>query len=465
MQHYYIVGIAGAGMSGIAHILLDQGHTVSGSDMQRSAAANALAARGATIMLGHDPANIAGADALVITSAVKPDHPEVAAARAQGLPVLKRADLWREWSKQRPVVAVAGTAGKTTTTAMIALVLLRAGREPGFLVGADVPDLGANARWGAPDAPLVIEADEYDRTFLALAPQVAVITNVEWDHVDIYPTPEAYDAAFQTFARSVPEPRNVIMCGDDAGVQRAIDLPEATQYGVDELLGRDPVSCRRTLFEWTATNLHSMPDGTRFDLWRYDRRSFATRALGPRTLRLSGRHNVENALAVIAAASALGVDQTTIAEALASYHGAGRRFEIKGEAGGVTVVDDYAHHPAKVRATLQAARERFGDRRLVVYMQPHTYSRTRALLDEWADAFDAADVVRVGAIYAAREHDTLGMSDYVLAEAIRHRDVAPVGDVGAASEELAALVQPGDVLLTLGAGDGYKVGEYVLQRK
>ncbi len=464
-MHYHIIGVAGAGMSGIAHILLDQGHTVSGSDMQRSAVADALAARGATDVRGHDPANIAGADALVITSAVKPDHPEVMAGRAQGLPVLKRADLWREWSKQRMVVAVAGTHGKTTTTAMIALMLIQAGREPGFIVGAEVPDLGVNARWGAPDAPLVIEADEYDRTFLALAPQVAVITNVEWDHVDIYPTADEYDAAFQSFAQSVPEPRNVIVCSDDAGVQRAIDLPEATQYGIDDLLGRDPVSCRRTLFEWTATNVQAMSDGARFDLWRYDQRSFATRSLGPRTLRLSGRHNVENALAAIAAATRLGVDQATIAEALASYHGAGRRFEIKGEAGGVTVVDDYAHHPTEVRATLQAARERFGERRLIVYVQPHTYSRTHALLDKWTDAFEAADAVRVGAIYAAREHDTLGMTDQVLAKAIRHRDVAPVGDVGRASEELTALLQPGDVLLTLGAGDGYKVGEYVLQRK
>jgi UDP-N-acetylmuramate--alanine ligase len=348
---------------------------------------------------------------------------------------------------------------------MIALALLRAGRDPGFIVGAEVPDLHVSARWGATDAPLVIEADEYDRTFLSLTPQVAVITNIEWDHVDIYPTADEYDAAFQLFARSVPEPRNVIMCGDDAGVQRAIDLPEAMQYGVDDLLGRDPVSCRRALFDWTATNLQAMPDGMRFDLWRYDRRSFATRSLGPRALRLSGRHNIENAVAAIAAANALGVDQATIAEALASYRGAGRRFEIKGEAGGVTVVDDYAHHPTEARATLQAARARFGGRRLVVYVQPHTYSRTRALLDEWASAFDAADVVRVGAIYAARERDTLGMSDEVLAEAIRHHDVAAVGDVGAAAEKLAALLRPGDVLLTLGAGDGYKVGEYVLERK
>ena len=185
-MRYHIVGIAGAGMSAIAHVLLDQGHTVSGSDMQRNALADALAARGATILLGHDPAHVAGADALVVTSAVKPDHPEIRAARERGIPVLKRADLWREWSAQRDVVAVAGTHGKTTTTAMIALALTRAGRDPGFLIGGEAPDLARNARWGDPSAPLVIEADEYDRAFLALTPRVAVITNVEWDHVDIY---------------------------------------------------------------------------------------------------------------------------------------------------------------------------------------------------------------------------------------------------------------------------------------
>lgn len=464
-MHYHIVGIAGAGMSAVAHILLDQGHTVSGSDVQRSRAVEALAARGAAIKLGHDPTHVVGADALVATSAVSFTHPEVVEARARGIAVLKRADLWREWSQQRPVVAVAGTHGKTTTTAMLALVLQQAGRAPGFLVGADVPDLGTNAHWGDPHAPLVIEADEYDRTFLALAPQIAVITNVEWDHVDVYPSQAAYERAFQTFAAAVREPRNLIVCGDDPGVQRAIDAAQATQYGIDELLARDPVSCRRTLFDWTATNLRTDADGTQFDMWQYDQRTFATRALGPRSLRLAGRHNVLNALAATAAAAALGVDQPTIAAALASYRGAARRFECKGEAGGVIVIDDYAHHPTEVQATLQAARERFGDRRLVVYVQPHTYSRTRALLEQWADVFDAADVVRVGAVYAARERDTRGIDDRVLAQAIRHPDVQAVGEVPAAAEALDALLRPGDVLLTLGAGDGYLVGTSVLQRR
>lgn len=461
-MHYHLIGIAGAGMSAIANVLLDQGHTVSGSDMQFNRLAAALQARGATIMTGHRAEHADRADALVVTSAVRSEHPEINAALERGVPILKRADLWREWSQQRTVVAVAGTHGKTTTTAMIALILMRAGRNPGFLVGADVPDLGGNARWGDPDAPLVIEADEYDRTFLALTPHIAVITNIEWDHVDIYPTAEEYDDAFAAFAAAVPQERNCIKCGDDGGVQRALAMPGAQQYGIDEQLLTDPVSCRRALLDWMATGVRADEHGTHFDLWHYDGRSFATRSLGPRQMRLSGHHNVRNALAAIAVATALGVEQSVIAEALAAFRGSERRFEWKGEAKGVTVIDDYAHHPTEVRATLQAARSRFPDRRLVVYLQPHTYSRTKALLPEWATAFGDADVLRIGDIYAAREQNTVGISAADVVAQAQHDDAATAGSVSEAAEQLAALVQPGDVLLTLGAGDSYKVGEAVL---
>ena len=220
-MHYHIVGIAGSGMSAIAHVLLDQGHSISGSDTQRNALADALAERGAAIWPRPDPARALEADALVVTSAARSDQPEIAAAREHGIPVLKRADLWRDWSARRDVIAIAGTHGKTTTTALIALMLTKAGRAPGFLIGGETPDLDRNARWGDEQAPLVIEADEYDRTFLALAPKIAVITNVEWDHVDIYPTQAEYDEAFRSFASAVPEPRNLIVCGDDLGALRA----------------------------------------------------------------------------------------------------------------------------------------------------------------------------------------------------------------------------------------------------
>ncbi|KAB8142051.1 UDP-N-acetylmuramate--L-alanine ligase [Chloroflexia bacterium SDU3-3] len=465
MAHYHIIGIAGAGMSAIANVLLDQGHAVSGSDPQQNALTAALAARGATVHQGHDPAFVRGADVVLTTSAARPDHVELAAARAAGIPVQKRADLWREWSAQRDVIAVAGTHGKTTTTALLSLILLKDGRDPGFVVGADVPALGTNARWGDPAAPLVLEADEYDRTFLALTPALAVVTNVEWDHVDIYPTQAEYDEAFRTFASAVPDRRRVIACGDDEGALRAVGGEGTTLYGIDEALGSDPVSCRRALLDWSATAVRADAEGTSFDVWRYDQRTFATRSLGRFLLGLYGQHNVRNAMGALAAAVALGVGPQAIAEGLAAYHGADRRFEHKGAAGGVDVVDDYAHHPSEVRATLQAARSRFPGRRLVVYLQPHTYSRTAALLDDWADAFGDADVLRVGDIYAAREQNTLGVSSEQLVARIHHPDVAAAGSVAQAAEAIAALLRPGDVLLTLGAGDGHAVGSLILARR
>ncbi len=463
-MRYHIVGIAGAGMSAIAHILLDQGHEVQGSDAQRGPLAAALERRGALVLQGHAAEHVAGADALVATSAVRDDHVELRAARERGIPVLRRADLWREWSQQREVVAVAGTHGKTTTTALIALALSRAGVNPGFLVGGEVPDLGTNARWGDPQAPLVVEADEYARTFLALAPKLAVITNVEWDHVDIYPTPEEYEAAFRAFARSVPDPRRLIVCGDDAGALRAADEPRAVQYGLDDAVANDPASCRLAPLDWTGARVRSEGDRTRFEVWRYSQATFATSLLGIYTMRPAGAHNVRNALAAIAACTALGVPQDAIRAALEDYRGTKRRFELKGEAGGVTVVDDYAHHPTEARVNLAAARARFPGRRIVAYLQPHTYSRTAALMDEWAEAFGDADVVRIGAVYAAREAEVPGVSAEALARRIRHADVQPLGGVEQAAEALLELLRPGDVLLTLGAGDGYRVGELVLDR-
>jgi UDP-N-acetylmuramate--alanine ligase len=464
MTHYSILGIAGAGMSAIANILLDQGHRVSGTDAQHSAFADALVARGAAIRFDEDETNLAGVDALIVTSAARPDHPAISAAQARGIPVLKRADLWREWSQQRAVVAVAGTHGKTTTTAMIALALTHAGRDPGFLIGAEIPQLGTNARWGDPQAPLVIEADEYDRTFLALAPQLAVITNVEWDHVDIYRTQDEYEAAFRTFAGTLRDPQRLIVCGDDAGAERVVAPPDATWYGIDEQIARDPVSCRRTLFDWTAANVRSEAERTRFDLWRYDTRTFATRNQGERTILVPGAHNVRNAIAAIAVATALGVPQDVSAAALATYSGAGRRFELKGVIDDIMVIDDYAHHPTEVRATLAAARGRYPDRRIVAYFQPHTYSRTRELLGDWALAFSDADIVRVGEIYAARERDTLGNDkyNYIVAERIEHPNVRALDGVEQAAAQLLNLLQPGDLLLTLSAGDGYRVGEMIL---
>lgn len=461
-MHYHIVGIAGAGMSAIAHILLDQGHTVSGSDLQQNTLTAALEQRGARIRYGHEPAFVGDADRLVATSAVQDEHIELVEARKRGIPVLRRADLWREWSHGRQVVAVAGTHGKTTTTALIALMLTRAGIAPGFLIGGETSDLGVNARWGNPAAPLVVEADEYDRTFLALTPDIAIITNVEWEHVDIYPSPDEYEAAFRTFARQVAHPQRLIVCGDDAGARRVVGHPDAQQYGIEEAIARNPASCRLALMDWMAANVRYDGSMTHFDLWRYDRRTCGTRLEGMYTMRLVGDHNVQNALAAIAAATTLGIDRTAIGAALAEYRGARRRFDIKGEVNGITVIDDYAHHPTEVRATLAAARARFPQHRIVVYLQPHTFSRTYAMLDNWTHAFDAADIVRIGDVYPARETGEPRAAARALAGRIAHPDVEVVGDVATATATITALLQPGDLLLTLGAGDGYRVGEMAL---
>lgn len=444
-MHYHIVGIAGAGMSAIANLLLDQGHAVSGSDLSANRLTAALAARGATIYAGHDPAYVTGAAALVTTSAARADHPELAAARSAGIPVLKRADLWRDWSQQRQVIAVAGTAGKTTTTAMIAVTLSRAGIDPGFLIGGESPDLGVNARWGDSAAPLVIEADEYDYAFLALTPRIAVVTNVEWDHPDIYPTAEDYTVAFVQFAAQT---RELLLVHEQWPAWNDAWPARRLTYGLNA--GND---YRAILADGGFTiACNARP---------------ATPAI---TLGLPGLHNIANALAAFAVADQLGVDPALAVEALRTFRGTARRFELKGVADGVTVIDDYAHHPAKVRATLAAARDwaaRRGAHRLVVYFQPHTFSRTLALFEEWPTAFAAADLVLVGDIYPAREAGDPADLARRLTNRIAavHPQVAYAGDLTAATEALLALVRPGDLVLTLGAGDGQRVGEDLLARR
>ncbi len=437
-MHYHIVGIGGAGMSAIAHMLLDQGHRVSGSDVLLNAQTAALAARGAHIDQGHRAEHVAGADALISTAAVSGEHPEVRAAVERGIPCLSRADLWREWSAQRAVLAVAGTHGKTTTTAMIALILKQAGLDPGFMIGAEIPDLAVAARWGNPAAPLVIEADEYAWAFLALRPQIAVITNIEWDHPDVYADMATYSAAFASFAASAGE----VLLSEEAAAVLAPEITTHT-YGFGE-----------------AVNYRLLPTAMGWQAWRDRVR------LADLNLALPGRHNLSNALAALATADRLGIAGTDAAKALAQFRGAARRFEFKGEAAGVIVIDDYAHHPTEVRATLAAARERYEHRRLLVYLQPHTYSRMQALREAWSTAFDGADLVLIGDVFAAREQGDPAASARELVERIadRHSAVRYVGAIKPAAELVLQLLQPGDVLLTLGAGDSYQIGETVLHR-
>lgn len=461
---YHIVGIGGAGMSAIAHILLDCGHQVTGSDAQRSAAWRALEERGVQIVQGHVATSVADdVDALVVTSAVRAPHPELDYAQAKGIPVLRRHDLWREWSQQRRVIAVAGTHGKTTTTALLAYALIQSGMQPGYVIGAEVPVLPRSACWGDPQAPLIIEADEYDRTFLALTPDIAIITTIEWDHVDIYPTQAEYVAAYVQFVDQVPRAEQVLVCGDDAGVRASIQRTNVRWYGIDEALALNPVACTRIPLDWSASAVQQDGAVQQWQAWYYDRRSLAMQLHRPLHIALQGRHNVNNALAVYAVAMMLGADPSRVATAFATFAGAKRRFEVVASVSDVTIVDDYAHHPTEVRAVLAAARQRFPGQRIVAYLQPHTYSRTATLIGEWRQAFGDADVVWIGDIYAAREQAVAGVDATWLAGQIDHAHVQVAGAVSTAAEHIAATMQAGDVLITMSAGDGTQVATLVAQ--
>ncbi len=460
MGHDHVIGVAGAGMSAIAHLLLDQGHTVSGCDQQRNALVDELIERGMHFDLGHDAAHVNGVDQVITSSALKPNHPELVAARERNIPVLKRADLWREWSLAKPTLAIAGTHGKTTTTAMCALILQELGYDPAYIVpaGGPVPGLDRFARWGS--GPFVIEADEYDRLFLGLHPAVSIITSVDWDHVDIYPTRESVEDAFAQFAKQTTSA--VIACWDNEGVQR---LLQNESWWNGPVNGFDSYGFTATSTWWVSDV--QLTDGTTTFVVNYDDNEFDDVPFTAR-LQVPGNHNVQNALG-----AALGVHSILkesiplehIFDALSRYRGAARRFEWKGEAAGVTVIDDYAHNPPKVRAALDAAKMRFPNRRLVVYVQPHTFSRTRALIDEFTTAFDAADVLLVGDIYQSRERaeDFPGIDAAFVVQHVRHNAAEASGDLQASTERVLALIKPGDVLLTLGAGDGNKVGEWVLE--
>jgi UDP-N-acetylmuramate--alanine ligase len=449
-KHVHFVGIGGAGISAIARVLMEQGAVVSGSDLMLSRVAKALARDGASVFAGHRAENVRGADLVVVSSAVPPSNVEIQAAREAGIPVLRRPEFLRQMMDGHTGVAVAGTHGKTTTTAMIASILLEAGRDPTFIVGGVIAGLETNARAGGGEL-FVIEADEYDRTFLSLRPQVAVVTIVEHDHPDCYPTFDDFRAAFEEFVARMPPDGLLATCWDD---------PVARELGQRRRDAGQPVA----FFglgegaEWRAEEVRpNFAGGVDFLAVR------GGETLGLVRLRLPGAHNASNATAALAVADYLGVPFQVARGALTEFHGVGRRFEIKGEADGVLVVDDYAHHPTEIRATLRAARERFSGQPLWVVWQPHTYSRTKTLLGEFAQAFDLADQVIVLPIYASREKDTLGLTNADVAAAIKHPDVRHAGSLDEAVVWLATEVRPGDVVLTLGAGDSDRVGEWLLE--
>lgn len=436
-------------MSGLALLTRQQGVAITGCDNDPSGAAD-LAAQGVEIWRGHDPGHVAGARALVVTAAVPGDHPELERARALGVPVVRRADALSQAVAGGTVVAVAGTHGKTTTTVMVTEALAAAGRDPTGLAGGRVATWGGNARVGG-HALYVVEADEFDRAFLSLAPAVAVVNNVEADHLECYGgSVAALEDAFVEFAGRA---RRAIVGADDAGAARVAARLPGPVWRVGTSAGADVRIADALLAEGGSTARITLPGGG------------GGRALTLR-LRVPGLHNVRNAAAALAVAHELGADLDRALAALAEFGGVGRRFERVGEARGVTVVDDYAHHPTEVAATLAAARQAFPRRRVVAVFQPHLFSRTALHGDALGRALAAADVVVVAPIYGSRERPLPGVSADVVARGAARAGATTVAvrDRAAVTERVAETVRAGDVVFTLGAGDITRVGPELLER-
>ena len=448
-RQIHFVGIGGIGMSGIAEVLLNLGFTVSGSDLAASDATERLARLGASIALGHHADRVGPrVDVVVISSAVKYSNPEVVRARELKIPVIPRAEMLAELMRMKTGLAVAGTHGKTTTTSLLGHVLAQADLDPTLVIGGKVKGLGSNARLGQ-SRFLVAEADESDGSFLLLTPTHAVVTNIDPEHLDHYGSIERMHEAYLQFINRVPFYGLAVLCIDSVAV-RAL-LPRVRKRFVTYGLASDA--------DLQAVHTRVSAEGTRFDVLERGR------WIGEVALRMPGRHNAQNALAVVAVACELGIAFETTARALASFEGIHRRFEVKGEVGGVTVVDDYGHHPEEVKATLRAAREGFG-RRLVAIFQPHRYTRTRDLFPEFLGAFDDADLLVLTEIYPAGEDRIDGVSGEVLYEALRrrgHADVRFVPSCAAVAEVLLPDLRGGDMVVTLGAGDVYKVGDDLLR--
>jgi UDP-N-acetylmuramate--alanine ligase len=444
----HFVGIGGIGMSGIAELLLNLGYRVSGSDLKESEITRRLASLGGQVVIGHSSDNVApDVDVVVTSSAVKKGNPEVTVAKERGIPVIPRAEMLAELMRLKEGVAIAGSHGKTTTTSLIATVLAHARLDPTAVVGGKLNALGSNAKLGKGQL-MVVEADESDGSFLRLSPAIAVITNVDPEHLDYYGTVEALQQAFVDFADRVPFYGLAVLCVDHPVVQHLIPRigKRHTTYGLSPQA------------EWRADDIRHGPFQSKFLV------SYKGKQQGEVTLHMVGAHNVLNALACCAVAHELGISFKLTAEALKEFAGVQRRFTVRGEAKGITVVDDYGHHPAEIRATLAGARASFPHRRIVCAFQPHRYTRTRDLLGEFATAFNNADSLILTDIYPAGEEAIPGVSGAKLYEAVRacgHRDASFV-ERGELAKKLRQKAREGDLVITLGAGDITHVGEELL---
>jgi UDP-N-acetylmuramate--alanine ligase len=457
MTHVHFIGIGGTGLSAIARLLLEMGTTVSGSDRVLSPFAEGLKRDGATVYKGHNAANVAGADWVVRSSAIGDDNPEVTEARARGIPVFKRADFLGRLMEDKIGIAVAGAHGKTTTTAMIAWTLFALGRDPSFIIGSTLTNLKTNARAGRGKA-FVIEADEYDRMFLGLKPQIEVITNIEHDHPDCYPTFEDMYSAFQSFITLLPQDGTLVACIDDSAASAIMNdarregrsvlayglQGDATLNSPQWMLARNLQPNARGGFNFEAIS-NLFPEAQTISV----------------SLQVPGKHNVQNSLAALAVSSLLGLPPKKAAEALGEFRGTGRRFEVVGEVNDITVIDDYGHHPTEIKATLAAARARYPERRLWAVWQPHTYSRTQTLFEHFVAAFPDADEVIVTEVYAAREAPQDFTSAFIVSS-MRHASARFIAKLDDTTKYLLNHLRPGDVLIVLSAGDADQVSADVL---
>ena len=445
IRQIHFVGIGGSGMSGIAEVLLKLGYRVTGSDISRNPTSERLQKIGAAVHVGHKAKNIEGADVVVTSTAIGKTNDEVKEAHKRGIPVIPRIEMLAEIARLKYTVAVAGTHGKTTTTSLVGQILKHGGLDPTVVVGGRLRAVGTGGVLGAGDY-LVAEADESDGSFLKLSPTVGIVTNVDDDHLDYYKTMARLEDAFVQFASHIPFYGKVFLCGDDGGVRKILKrlTRRFAVYGF---------SPKHAIF---ASNVVLDESGSSFDV------TISGKKLGRIHLPLAGRHNVLNSLAATAVGLHLDVPFATIAEALAGFEGVGRRIELKGEADGVTVVDDYGHHPTEIRATIAGVRGRWPRRRLVVLFQPHRFTRTQLLADKFGMMLRAADRVLLMPIYPAGEKPIRGVSSDLIARRIDKKKLVR-WDWSDGIEALRAQLKPGDVLLTLGAGDVYKAGEHVVK--
>jgi UDP-N-acetylmuramate--alanine ligase len=469
IQRIHFVGIGGIGMSGIAEVLLNLGYKISGSDLKDSAVTQRLAALGATTFEGHAAANIAGADVVVTSSAIPVDNPEVAEARRLHVPVIQRAEMLAELMRLKYGIAIAGMHGKTTTTSMVAAVLAAGGLDPTVVVGGRVDAMGSNARLGKSQY-LVAEADESDRSFLKLSPILSVVTNIDREHMDCYRDMRDVRRTFLEFMERVPFYGVVVACNDDLALRRLLPRVHrrVTTYGTSrgsDFLIRMGSSQAGSSQVGSSSDGSALAAGEHRPLIRFEV-TYKEKDLGEFTLRVPGVHNVLNATAAISVGTALDIPAEQIRSALEDFRGVDRRFQFKGKSGGVSVIDDYGHHPTEIRATLAAARQ-CGFRRVHVIFQPHRFTRTRDLMDEFATAFADADTLCLLDIYPASERPIEGITAEVLAKRIAaagNGSVAYSPSFSAAVASVAAVAQPGDMVLTLGAGSVSQLGAMILEK-